>query len=393
MICVVSKPTVNPLQFTNFHKRHSFRAEQPISTNEDSFVKDDNQPQPTKDLNSIEKQIHSPLDVFLTLATFGVFGGVILYTLLHKNSKKLSDKNLNNNFISLNDNIKVPILETCKSINKDLKEMLEIQIKLSNCDKKILEESGMPQACKAFLLSGSPGNGKTFFTKIYAKSMNAEYQEIIVPDLISRWVGATEENMIAVFKKIIKTANKNPDKKYVVALNEIDSILLPVEQLTGHGGSTHFASLRNQRSALLNYLDKIMNETNNVTIIGTTNLTQNSKSLDAASMSRFQNIIEVPYPDSECLYEALKMNLEKIKDKDIFIEKNDESLKKLAEIMAKREFSFRNLENMINTAKSKFLNDKLKDKDTPFQYKYLEDAQKKIQKSDGESETMNKMSK
>ena len=61
--------------------------------------------------------------------------------------------------------------------------------------------------------------------------------------------------------------------------------------------------------------------------------------------------------------------------------------------MAKRKFSFRNLENMINTAKSKFLNDKLKDKDTPFQYKYLEDAQKKIQKSDGESETMNKMSK
>lgn len=223
--------------------------------------------------------------------------------------------------------------------------------------------------------------------------MNAEYQEIIVPDLISRWVGATEENMIAVFKKIIKTANKNPEKKYVVALNEIDSILLPVEQLTGHGGSTHFASLRNQRSALLNYLDKIMSETNNVTIIGTTNLTQNSKSLDGASMSRFQNIIEVPYPDSECLYEALKMNLEKIKDKDIFIEKNDESLKELANTMAKRKFSFRNLENMINNAKSKFLNDKLKDKDTPFQYKYLEDAQKKIQKSDGECETIKNMPK
>lgn len=48
-------------------------------------------------------------------------------------------------------------------------------------------------------------------------------------------------------------------------------------------------------------------------------------------MSRFQNLVEVPYPDKECLYEALKMNLDKIKDKDKFILENDTQLKDLAQ--------------------------------------------------------------
>ncbi len=192
--------------------------------------------------------------------------------------------------------------------------------------------------------------------------------------------------MSAIFKKILKTANKNTDKKYVVTLNEIDSVINPAEQLFGGSGSTHFASLRRQRSLFLNYYDKIINETNNVTIIGTTNLSPSSKLLDSASMSRFQNIIEVPYPDNDCLYEALKINLEKVKDKDIFIEKNEQALKKIADTMAKRKFSFRNLENMVNSAKTEFLVDKLKDKNTPFHYKYLDNALKKILKSDGERE-------
>lgn len=386
MISAISNTTTNQLQFVKSFKRSSFKAEQSNVANTDNCVTNNNQPQPTKWQSTIEKQMRSPLDVFFTLATLGTFGGLAVYAMRHKKFKPLQGEKLDMEFVSLKNDTKVPDLATCKSINKELREMLEKQLKLSRCDQAILEEVGLPQFNKAFLLSGSPGNGKTFFAKIYAKSMDAEYMEIIVPDLISKWVGETEVKMSAIFKKILKTANNNPDKKYVITLNEIDSTLIPVEQLFGGSGSTHFASLRKQRSLFLNYLDKIMNETNNVTIIGTTNLPPESKLLDSASMSRFQNIIEVPYPNKDCLYEALKMNLEKIKDKDIFIAKNDEELKKIADTMVKRKFSFRNLENMVNNAKTQFLSDKLNDKNTPFQCKYLNDAIKNIQKTDGECE-------
>lgn len=53
-------------------------------------------------------------------------------------------------FVSLKNNPKVPALDNCKSLNKDLKKMLEHQIKLANADKNILEEVGKPDAANRF---------------------------------------------------------------------------------------------------------------------------------------------------------------------------------------------------------------------------------------------------
>ena len=101
-------------------------------------------------------------------------------------------------------------------------------------------------------------------------------------------------------------------------------------------------------------------------------------------MSRFQNLIEVPFPEKDCLYEALKMNLDKIKNKDKFIAENDAELQNLAQKMADRKFSFRNLEYIVNDAKGAHLDDKMKDKNVDFQFKYLKNAEEKLKLSDGE---------
>lgn len=133
MICVVSKnTTTNRLQFVNSQKRLTFNAEQSIPIEEDCFIKNDNETQFIDKQGLNENPVRNHLDLFVILAAILGFGGFACYSFFHKKPTKNSDMG----FISLNDNIKVPTLETCKSINKDLKEMLENQIKLSNCDKK-----------------------------------------------------------------------------------------------------------------------------------------------------------------------------------------------------------------------------------------------------------------
>lgn len=74
------------------------------------------------------------------------------------------------------------------------------------------------------------------------------------------------------------------------------------------------------------------------------------------------------------------------KNKDKFIAENENELKELAEKMADRGFSFRNLEYIINEAKSCHLQDKLKDKNAEFKMDYLKKAEESLKKSDGELE-------
>ena len=389
MINAVSQICLSPYSKTRL-KNVSFKensAENSIET--DIFQKDTETSKNEKKLSDQQKKFL--IDYFAGTVLISALIGAFVYLYRNKGKNHTDDfMNIENyKFESLKDNIKVPVLDTCKSINKDLKRILQHQLRLANADKKVLEEAGSPYVANRFLLSGPPGVGKTYFSKIYAKALDADYMEILFSDLNSRWVGESEEKMDLLFKNIINTAKKNPNKKYVVTFNEIDSLVLPVEQLTGGSGSTHFASLRRQRSIFLTYIDKLQNEVPNVTVIGTTNMSPQNKNLDGAAMSRFQNVTEIPYPDGDCLYEAIKIRLENVKGKDKFISENDDKLKNLAKIMAERKFSFRNLEYIINEAKSSYLDEKIYNENAGFKYEYLENAQKRLQKSDGEREAVN----
>lgn len=320
-----------------------------------------------------------------------IYGVIILALagLSLKSSAKFSLKNKffkTNNFESLKNNSSVPTIDTCKSLNKNLKASLEKQINLSKVGNDIISEEGKKEIkSNRFLLYGPPGTGKSFFAKVFAKSTDAEYMEILFSDWNSRWSGETGEKMEASFKSILKTAKSNPNKKYVVAFNEIDAVVVPPEGLTQSRGS-HGSSKLEERSIFLNYIEILKEKAPNVTIIGTTNVSPKNNGLDRAAMSRFQNLIEVPYPDKDCLYEALKTNLEKIKNNDLFIKNNEASLKELAEKMENRKFSYRNLESIIKEAQSTHLNNIVKGNSKEFKIDYLQEAEKALKLADGEME-------
>lgn len=307
------------------------------------------------------------------------------------NNKKHKMPALIRDFKSLANDDKVITIDNCKSINKDLKSILERQINYVKAGSDVVSQTGKPQANNRLLLYGSVGVGKSYFAKIFAKSLDAEYMEVMYSDYNSMWAGEGVENLKKVFEKILKTAEKNPDKKYVVTFNEIDAMVAPADKVADKTAGTRWVSILEERSVFLNYLEILKEKAPNVTVIGTTNISPKNNGLDRAAMSRFQNLVEVPYPDKECLYEALKMNLDKIKNKDKFISENDTQLKDLAQKMADRKFSFRNLEYIVNDAKGYHLDDSVSGKKNDFKFEYLKKAEQNLKLSDGELEkTSNK---
>lgn len=289
-------------------------------------------------------------------------------------------------FKSLKDNKEIPTLENCKSIDKKLSEFLKNQITYANASPADIQKTGMPNPSNRLILYGAPGTGKSFFAKIYAKTMDAYYKEVLFSDFNSRWAGEGTENLAAIFEDILKTAKKSPEKKYVVTLNEIDTMVQPAEKIsnTGNGGGSYYFTKLEQRSTFLNYIDRIADETPNVTIIGTTNLSPKNNGLDGAAMSRFKNLMEVPYPDKTCLLEALKAQLKELALEESFIKTNENALNDITERMIERKCSYRDLNNLINTSKSYYLNDYMKNKDTSFKIEYMQKALKNIDLTDGE---------
>lgn len=307
------------------------------------------------------------------------------------NNKKRRMPALIRDFKSLANDDKVMTIDNCKSINKDLKSILERQINYVKAGSDVVSQTGKPQANNRLLLYGDAGVGKSYFAKIFAKSLDAEYMDVMYSDFNSMWAGEGVDNLKKVFEGILKTAKKNPNKKYVVTFNEIDAVVQPVEKYATTTKGSYWVSKMEERSVFLNYLEILKEKAPNVTVIGTTNISPKNNGLDRAAMSRFQNLVEVPYPDKECLYEALKMNLDKIKDKDKFISEHDTQLKDLAQKMADRKFSFRNLEYIVNDAKGYHLDDSVSGKKNDFKFEYLKKAEQNLKLSDGELEkTSNK---
>ena len=118
------------------------------------------------------------------------------------------------------------------------------------------------------------------------------------------------------FKEIAKIAKKNPDKQYVVAFNEIDSLINNVNKL----GSNNM-HLGQNRTSFLNGLDSIK-DIHNLTIVGTTNINPKTANLDAATLSRLGNIFEIEKPISKEIKSALKFHLNKSEAAKDLIKKN-----------------------------------------------------------------------
>lgn len=302
--------------------------------------------------NERDKKISMGVSMLLTaaiLASVGITG----YQMFGNKGAKTIFKKISERMPSLNDGC----------VNAKGREFITSTVKILNMSPEVLDYTGAKNP-RMVLFHGPTGTGKTFLAKMLAKEMGAEYGEIQFSDLSSEYIGRTSVNISNKFKELAKLAKKNPDKKYVVAFNEIDSLINNVEKL----GSNN-QHLGQNRTAFLNGLDSIK-DIPNLTIVGTTNINPNSANLDPATLSRLGNIFEIQRPTVGEIVSSLKFHLSKSKAADKLIE-NEDALKTLAKNIEGKGGAQRDIESIVDSALQKFAididsqSDKLTKKLTP----------------------------
>lgn len=137
---------------------------------------------------------------------------------------------------------------------------------------------------RGMIFWGPPGTGKTLFAKAMASALGAAVIVVSGPELKSRWVGESEENLRQLFVRARQAA------PCLIIFDELDSFAAARGTYTG-SGVEH--SMVNQ---LLTEMDGFRKE-ELVFVVGTTNFVE---SLDPALLrpGRFEFQLCIPYPNS-----------------------------------------------------------------------------------------------
>jgi cell division protease FtsH len=167
-------------------------------------------------------------------------------------------------------------------LEKDIIQLVQKRDSLTDPKEIEVVESIIP---RGIIFTGPPGTGKTFFAKALAHTLDATVTIVSGPELKSKWVGESEENLRRIFHEARASAPA------VIVFDELDSFASRRGTYSGDAGVTH--SMVNQ---LLTEMDGFRKE-ELVFVVGTTNFIE---SIDPALLrpGRFEFNIEIGYPIS-----------------------------------------------------------------------------------------------
>ena len=171
---------------------------------------------------------------------------------------------------------------------KKVREMIEIPIKRT----ELFEKLGIAPP-KGVLMHGPPGTGKTLLAKAVASESDAHFIAINGPEIMSKYVGGSEENLREYFEE----AEENSPS--IIFIDELDAIAPKREETNGEAE-------RRTVAQLLTLMDGLKSR-GQVVVIGATN---RPDSLDPALRrpGRFDREIEIGVPDAEERKEVLEIH-------------------------------------------------------------------------------------
>ncbi|MCF0226301.1 MAG: CDC48 family AAA ATPase [Methanobrevibacter sp.] len=171
---------------------------------------------------------------------------------------------------------------------KKVREMIEIPLK----KPELFEKLGITPP-KGVLMQGPPGTGKTLLAKAVANESDAHFISIAGPEIMSKYVGGSEENLREKFEEAEENAPS------IIFIDELDAIAPNREDTQGEAE-------RRTVAQLLTLMDGLKSR-GQVVIIGATN---RPDSIDPALRrpGRFDREIEIGVPDQEERLEILQIH-------------------------------------------------------------------------------------
>jgi len=145
------------------------------------------------------------------------------------------------------------------------------------------------------LLYGPPGTGKTMLARALANEIGANFQEIHTPDILDKWLGASERNIKAIFGRARRYRQPT-----VMLFDEFDSII----GYAGEGGDSASQAINAVAGIFKQEMNDLIEANPRVIVVATTNFPER---VDASltRSGRFDVKLLVPAPDRDGRAEIL----------------------------------------------------------------------------------------
>lgn len=202
---------------------------------------------------------------------------------------------------------------------------------------------------KGLLLFGPPGTGKTLIARQIGKMLNVKEPKVVNgPEMLSKYVGASEENIRKLFldaETEYKQKGEN-SQLHIIIFDELDSVFKQRGSAKSDGTGVG-DNVVNQLLAKMDGVDQL----NNILIIGMTNRLD---LIDNALLrpGRFEIQIEISLPDEKGRKDILLIHTKNMKQNDLL--EKDVDFDELAALT--KNFTGAELEGLCNSATSFAIN-------------------------------------
>ncbi|CAO1636253.1 unnamed protein product [Jaminaea pallidilutea] len=200
------------------------------------------------------------------------------------------------------------------------------------------------QHVKGILLFGPPGTGKTLMARQIGKMLNAREPKIINgPEILNKYVGASEENIRKLFADAEKEYKEKGDESglHILIFDELDAIC---KQRGSTGGGTGVGdSVVNQLLSKMDGVDQL----NNILLIGMTNRLD---MIDEALLrpGRLEVHMEINLPDEHGRRQIMSIQTNKMRTNGVM--DDDVDLDELAALT--KNFSGAEIAGLVKSATS-----------------------------------------
>ncbi|KAF9450678.1 vesicular-fusion protein SEC18 [Macrolepiota fuliginosa MF-IS2] len=207
----------------------------------------------------------------------------------------------------------------------------------------LVEKLGI-QHVKGIILHGPPGTGKTLIARQIGKMLNAKEPKIVNgPEILNKYVGASEENIRNLFADAEKEYKEKGDESglHIIIFDELDAIFK--QRGSTNSGTGVGDTVVNQLLSKMDGVDQL----NNILIIGMTNRID---MIDEALLrpGRLEVHMEISLPDEKGRRQILGIHTHKMRTNEVMDDDVD-----ILELAARtKNFSGAEIAGLIKSATS-----------------------------------------